>query len=511
MQKLHTLLLILTLSFPGFDALAQGGHGYYDDALRFSRLTFGGSSRFQAIGGATTALGADIGTLSSNPAGLGMYNRSDMNMTAGFGTANTSTDYLGTDQKDHKSFYNVPSTGMVFSGSKDDSTNGWKGGTFGIGLTNLNNFQNQFSYKGDNAKNNFTDYLIEQTNGTKQDSLDRLKENNLQDLSSVAYYTFLVNPVNSGPNNTQYSSYVQGDTAQQEETVLTKGKQMQWDIAYGGNINDKLYLGLSIGIVSLKYTSNKIYKESFQPGDTLSNYTVTTDRTLKGTGFNLRLGFIYKVTDWVRIGATFQTPTSYSIRQSTTQSVDARYEFIPFPSPYGSPDPQETGKTIPVIIKYNLTTPMKISAGMALFAGKKGFVSGDISYLNYGSSKFKENAVYATANNSTFTADNKSIKTLYHSVFNINTGAEFRKNVYRFRAGLAWYGNPYKNSDVNQAIKNFTLGIGFRYDTHYFDIAYVRSSYKSSYQPYALEDGSGPYVIVKNSAGRILATFGILF
>jgi hypothetical protein len=39
----------------------------------------------------------------------------------------------------------------------------------------------------------------------------------------------------------------------------------------------------------------------------------------------------------------------------------------------------------------------------------------------------------------------------------------------------------------------------------------VRSSYKSSYQPYALEDGSGPYVIVKNSAGRILATFGILF
>ncbi|MFL5730309.1 MAG: hypothetical protein ACJ75J_12555, partial [Cytophagaceae bacterium] len=415
MQKSYiALLLILCFTLLGLESMAQAGHGYYNDALRFSRLSFGGSARFQSIGGATTALGADIGTLSSNPAGLGMYNRSDMSITTGIGAAHTKTDYLGNSQRDSRGIFNIPSTGMVFGGPKDDTLHAWKGGTFGVGLTNLNSFQNQFSYNGSNKNNNFTDALVQNINGTKQDSLDRLDEKSLKDLSSVAYYTYLVNPVVNSPNNRQYSSFVEGDTAQQKEKVTTKGKQMQWDIAYGGNFNDKLYIGFSLGIVSLKYVSNNAYTESYNVGDTLSSYTVTTDRTLKGTGYNFRVGMIYKVTDWIRLGGTIQTPTYYSIRQTTNYNVDARYEYIPFPSASGSPDQQETGKTIPLIIKYSLRTPMRLSGGIALFAGKKGFVSADISYLNYGSSQYKENSVYATKDNSTFTDDNKSIKALYH-------------------------------------------------------------------------------------------------
>jgi hypothetical protein len=512
MRKFGTFFFIFFLATIGFESFAQDGHGYYNDALRFSRLTFGGSARFQSIGGATTALGADIGTLSSNPAGLGMYNRSDMNMSAAIGTANTNSNYLGNNQKDHRTFFNLPSMGMVFGGPKDDSVKAWKGGTFGIGLTNLNSFQNQFTYNGDNTKNNLTDYFVEQTNGAKQDSLDRLHKDDLQDVKSLAYYTYLVNPANYSPNNRQYRSFIQGDTVHQQETVVTKGKQMQWDIAYGGNINNKLYLGFSVGIISLKYSATKTFFESVQPGDTLNNYTFGTNRTLKGTGYNLRLGMIYKVTDWIRLGGTIQTPTYYSIRETISYTVDANFlDLSNKPSSTGSPDPHETGKTVPKITKYNLTSPMRISGGIAIFARKKGFVSADITYLNYGASNFTENSVYATKDNSTFTADNQSIKKLYHSAFNINTGAEYRKDIYRLRAGLAWYGNPYRNSDVNQAIKNFTLGVGFRFESHYFDIAYIHSSYKTTYQPYVLKDGSSPSVLIRNNNGRVLATFGILF
>jgi hypothetical protein len=511
MRKSYIFFLIFFVSIKGFESFAQGGHGYYDDALRFSKLTFGGSARFQSVGGATTALGADIGALSSNPAGLGMYNRSDMNTTAALGTVNTNSSYLGTSQKDHRTFLNIPSSGMIFGGPKDDTVHAWKGGTFGIGLTNVNSFQNQFSYEGDNTKNSMTDFFVEQTNGTKQDSLFYVHENNMQNIPSLAYYSFLAFPYDMSSANTQYRSFIHGDTVHQHETVLTKGKQIQWDIAYGGNINDKLYLGLSIGIVSLKYTANKTFTESTHPGDTLNSYTFVTNRTLKGTGINLRLGMIYKVTEWIRLGATIQTPTYYSIRQTTSYSVDAFFDNLPKPLPGGSPDPEEKKKTIPVITKYNLTTPLRISTGIALFARKQGFVSADIGYLNYGTSKFKENPVYATKDHSTFTADNQSIKNLYHSVFNVNTGAEYRKETLRLRAGLAWYGNPYRNSDVNQSVKNFTLGIGFRFESHYFDMAYVHSTSKSTYQPYVLKDGSAPTVVTKNNSGRVLATFGILF
>ena len=44
----------------------------YLNAVQGSQSTFSGTARFQSIGGATTALGADMGTLGSNPAGLGM-------------------------------------------------------------------------------------------------------------------------------------------------------------------------------------------------------------------------------------------------------------------------------------------------------------------------------------------------------------------------------------------------------------------------------------------------------
>ena len=57
------------------------------DALRYSRLQFGGSARTLGIGGANVALGADYGSVSSNPAGLGLYQKSEIQITPGFGVS----------------------------------------------------------------------------------------------------------------------------------------------------------------------------------------------------------------------------------------------------------------------------------------------------------------------------------------------------------------------------------------------------------------------------------------
>ena len=44
-----------------------------DDALRYSQIFYGGTARFMSMGGAFTAIGGDISSLSQNPAGIGVF------------------------------------------------------------------------------------------------------------------------------------------------------------------------------------------------------------------------------------------------------------------------------------------------------------------------------------------------------------------------------------------------------------------------------------------------------
>ena len=81
-MKRYTLgLALLGLASPLF---AQN----QDDALRYSRLQFGGPARTLGIAGANVALGADLGNLSSNPAGLGLFQRSEISISPGLGLGN---------------------------------------------------------------------------------------------------------------------------------------------------------------------------------------------------------------------------------------------------------------------------------------------------------------------------------------------------------------------------------------------------------------------------------------
>jgi hypothetical protein len=497
--QVYLLIFIILLSQK---VHGQVAYGYYNDALKLSQTTFGGSARFQAFGGATTALGADIGSISSNPAGLGMYNRSDMTFSLGFGLNHSRSDFMGSTEKASKSFVNIPNAGMVFSGSKSDTVHKWKGGTFGFGLTCINNFQNRFKYSGVNGANNYTDYLVEQTNGTSSDSFDLVDITKLKDLPSLAIYTFLIDTVRG--DKTKYRSFLTGDTVRQEEVSVTKGRQYQYDFAYAGNINDRIYFGASLGIVTVKYTSTRNYKESSVPSDTLIGYTLTDERVLKGTGVNLKLGMIYRVSDWLRVGGSVLTPTAYALKETRSYRIESNFIDMSSTQFYYI-DEIDSARAKPDTYRFKLSSPFKFSGGVALFIAKRGFISADVSYLNYNMARLRPNA------GNSLEGDKKQINDFYRSTFNFNVGGEYRKDIYRLRAGFGYYGNPYKQGPVNGSVKNICLGAGLRYDSHYLDITYVQTLSKSNYKPYTLSNGAEPSVSIKNVNSRFIATIGILF
>ena len=72
-------LIITLIACLGLTALSQAQ--YVDQALRFSQQNFGSTARSKAMGGAFGALGGDFSSLSINPAGIAIYQRSEMTTT----------------------------------------------------------------------------------------------------------------------------------------------------------------------------------------------------------------------------------------------------------------------------------------------------------------------------------------------------------------------------------------------------------------------------------------------
>ena len=481
----------------------------YLNAVQASQTTFGGTARFQSIGGATTALGADMGTLGSNPAGLGMYRKSDMSITGGIGVAHTQSTYQGsspTTTGASKGYPFIPNFGMVFTGQSKDSNSSWRGGAFGISLDRISDYQNKFSYSGAN-QNSYSDYMVGKANGNNYFNSNI---NNPPDLATLGYATFLVFPQNPmDPYNTTYRSLANeqdSNSVQRQATVVAKGRQSQFNIGYGGNINDKLYIGLSTGIATIKSTTVTTYNENMSSptqNDPLTSFALSENQVVKGTGINFKIGTTYKIADWIRVGATFQTPTYYSMSSTYYYSINSN--FLPVQQGLGYPDSGQSNQSATTVFKYKMQTPLKFTAGVALFASKGGFISSDISLVSYNSASLSSSAY-------NFGPDNAAIQQLCHTAINYNIGGELRRNTFRLRAGFAYYGSPYKvNSDVQSSTINFTAGLGFRFSSNYIDLAVVDSRSSSLYSPYSLSDGQAPEIKIVSSAVRVMLTTGILF
>ncbi|MCX6194911.1 MAG: hypothetical protein NTX34_10600 [Cytophagales bacterium] len=100
-------------------------------AKQFSTSYSVGTARMQALGGANSALGADLSSISGNPAGLGFYTRSEVNISFASTNVQTKSSYLSTSDQASDSEIQMPTLGMVIS-STNLSGGDWHG-SFGFG------------------------------------------------------------------------------------------------------------------------------------------------------------------------------------------------------------------------------------------------------------------------------------------------------------------------------------------------------------------------------------------
>ncbi|RYE20185.1 MAG: hypothetical protein EOP45_11475 [Sphingobacteriaceae bacterium] len=357
---------------------------YSGDAFRFSQAQSGTTSRIKAIGGTSTAVGGDLSSISTNPAGIGFFTKSELSVTPEFNNANVQANYFGQTTNATKNQLNLNNASVVFynrlsTARGRDKTKGWLSFNLGASYNRTNNFYQTENYAGRNTSSSIANYYAQEAN--REIGYYKNFAPNDNTLQAWAYNQYLIDP---NATLDHFTSSVTSATNQARSTVTTGG-QSELSLAGGANYSNKLYIGFGVGITSLRYNRTSTFSETGSAGILLNNSTTPVaagynsvyyqDQATIGTGFNAKIGFIYKPVEAVRIGATFTTPTWNTISDSYVEGLQTNYPTYSSSFSNGS----NAGD---YDLTYNLRTPLKASGGVAVFIGKYGFISGDVEYVD---------------------------------------------------------------------------------------------------------------------------------
>jgi len=492
------VLVVMLLSF-GYRIQAQS---YAESAGNFSRVTPGGSARIQAMGGSQIALGGDYSSSLSNPAGLGMYNRSEITLSLGFYSLKTNTNYFGHNDSENKTNLNIPGFSAVFNSTKRcGECKGFLAGSVGVTFSRVNDFNQSFVYSGHNNKNSIIDSFTGAANSNGYDTAQfAYGGDQFNTIAGLGYnnYLFSYYPAGGGYPAGYYSNLKSDSYPDQHENVQLKGATNQWNISYGANINDMFFFGAGLGISSLNYKSSKVFEEDYTTDPYVKNFVTTENLSIKGSGANFTLGTIVRPVSFLQVGLSYTTPTLYQISESWSADMSSTWT-----------NASDNGYQYTDIIKsdYSLVTPSKLSAGVA-FISKYGLITGDIETMNFSGARYS-----TTTTGVSYSDSNDEIKSIYRRVLNYRLGFEGRYSIFRLRGGYNLQANTYKSEfDVDNTIQSISGGVGIKTKKFSVDFALVSSKSKGIYSPYTMQNASeSPSVALTNNLTRGIFTFGFTF
>jgi hypothetical protein len=143
----------------------------------------------------------------------------------------------------------------------------------------------------------------------------------------------LVTPIfDNNKDVTDYQAIAKGNVNQFYDATTT-GSYNEMSFTWASNTQDKLYLGGSIVLPMINYSSSLNYTESYSSNnqglfDFFENYSS------KGFGIGAKLGLIYKPEAFFRMGLTLHTPQLISF----SDAVNASMYSNEFPDGIGSGD-----------------------------------------------------------------------------------------------------------------------------------------------------------------------------
>lgn len=544
------ILSIMTAAMLGTAVSAQET---YDNAQLASK-DLNGTARYVGMGGAMEALGADISTMGTNPAGIGMFRRSMVAGSFGFNT-----------QQDAKSFGNANKTNMSFdqAGFVYSMRSGRHSMVnFGFNYTKSKNFDQILTAAGklNNASQNKLS-AMKNANGvyTLQDKNNGLVSNSgAYSQADYLYSNVLFNHYDAtkpdDPNNAMLSEGNKGVIVNKHTGLpvyynatgydfgrSTTGYIGQYDFNVSGNSNDRFYWGFTVGIYDVHYNSSSLYSESLVDGNTaIGDVAMNDERKITGTGFDVKAGLIFRPAEEspFRIGLYVHTPTWYDLTTRNYTVLNNNTNEA-----YGSTERGKSSESY----DFKFYTPWRFGVSLGHTVGNYLALGATYEYADYTTNDIRVNDggevdywgnYYETSSRDE--AMKQNIKNSLKGVHTVKLGMEFKPeknfavrlgynyqsamyNKNGFKDGsLESYGTYYASTTDYTNWKDthrFTAGVGYNYGKFSFDLAYQYSQTNGDFYPFmSYVDNSEPKydnvcdaVKVSNKRNQLLFTVGYKF
>jgi hypothetical protein len=471
---MKVLTTIIAISLTSMVGLAQNE----TDVFRYSNSHFGGSARYNALGGAMGAIGADFSSISVNPAGMGRYRTSDFTFSAGLNLTSGGSNWNGNTFSEGNEKMGFNQIGIVFTEKANaNNTNKWAAVQFGFGYNRLNDFNRSYTIEGVNNRS-FSEQLAYQGEGILEEDLSSQSPY----AAGPAYSAWLIDPL-AGSGKTIYTTQMYVDSIFTNHQVREQGRQGEWAIAASGNYNEKFYIGGSVGLTRIHFEQEKVHSETSLIDTTdINAFTYTENLTTKGKGINGKLGVIYLPVKWLRVGLAYQTPTFYySMIDTWTTEVNTLFREAS-----GDRAINNSGFSPDQAFTYRMVTPAKITASAAFVIKAKGMISVDYEMIDYAGGKLKTNPNDIN-NTYDYAFENETVAANHIKVSNLRVGAEYRlTNLLMLRGGFGFYQNGYNDSVVSQTLPkiSYSGGVGYRSKAFYVDLALNMYSTTEDYYMY---------------------------
>lgn len=463
-----------------------------EDVLRYSIYDITGTARYMGVAGAYGAIGADFSSLSNNPAGIGLYKKSEFSISPSIFIGNTEGAYLGNTLEDGKNNFALGNLGIVVAGSPVDrlDRNMVKNYQFGFGLNRLKDFNNRAIIEGLNDDNSLLDAYLDYAGSKNPEAL------NVFD-TRPAFDTYLLDTIPGADEYTYMNAYdyIGGFTSSiQRKSIETTGSMNEVVLSGGINLSDRVYFGITFGFPYMRYKQTSKYTEFNQTEDRdLEEFTVTETLETKGSGFNIKFGTIIKATPYLRLGASFHTPTWYNnITDKWSTNTQAYYtngDYFNSGSPLGE-------------YKYDIKTPWRATGSAALILGRMGLLSVDYTYVDYTSARLSPTA--------DFTEANSVINNNFTQTHNFRVGTEVVLGIIQVRAGYAYNMSPFTEGVNDASWEVISGGLGYRTAEFFIDAAL---SYNLTGQDYYLYSSQNyqAQATLDNSNYNFIMTVGYRF
>ena len=469
-----------------------------DDALRYSSFDPSGTARFMAVGGALGPLGADISVTGTNPAGIALFRSSEFTITPALfnGSADAQLTAVQDINRISQTNFNLHNIGVVMA--SQPIARKWKTLNMAITLNNVGNFNRQSSYRG-------------ATNGSIAQRWQELANDPNIGLSNfeaeLAFNAGAIYDIDDNPADYEidYEGF-EDQLLDKQQTLTNSGSVSELSFALAANYNERVMIGLSIGLPLLNFEYDSEYSETdetsptggnvpyFQSLEYNDNYSTT------GGGINAKLGVIVRASQALRIGGAVHTPTAYNLEDDFETTLINNYFADPDESgDFVGGEAQTTG-----FFEYRLNTPWRFFGGAGFILGKNGFITGEVEYVDYSSNEFRFDGF-----DSNEIGANEDINQLLTDVINIRLGGEFVYDDFRFRLGFGTFPSAFNDDDTRR--NSISAGAGYRKNKIFLDLAYRRTSFDETSFPYFTNTAVIQEVQTEYSLNRLLFTFGVKF